>query len=98
MDVARQARRAGPRVAEEQMMSEGGTDERHEGGQRTLPLATENQAMPQDEGVSESGETRAKEREVAREAERDEESGGVAEQQAYLRREARIGEEEREEE
>ncbi len=61
------------------------------------PLATENAAMPQDETVSEFGQLGAKEREIAREAARDPESGGVAEQGAYLRREARIGEEEREE-
>jgi hypothetical protein len=59
------------------------------------PLATENAAMPQDETVSEFGETRAKEREIAREEARDEESGGIAEQRAYLRREERISEEER---
>ena len=61
------------------------------------PVATENPAMPRDETVSGFGETRAKERQIALEQARDPESGGVAEQRAYLRREARIGEEEREE-
>ena len=61
------------------------------------PLATENPAMPQDETVSEFGETAAKERLVAAESADDEESGGVREQRAYLRREERISEEEREE-
>jgi len=61
------------------------------------PVATENPAMPGDETVSEFGQLGAKERQIAREAARDSESGGVAEQRAYLRREARIGEEEREE-
>jgi hypothetical protein len=59
------------------------------------PLATENPAMPEDETVSEFGQVGAKEREIALEAARDEESGGIAEQRAYLRREARIDEEER---
>jgi hypothetical protein len=61
------------------------------------PLATENAAMPQDEGISEFGELRAKERLVAANAAEDTESGGVAEQRAYLRREERISEEERRE-
>ena len=63
----------------------------------TTPLATENPAMPQDETVSEFGETAAKERLVAAESADDEESGGVREQRAYLRREEQISEEEREE-
>ena len=57
------------------------------------PLATENAAMPRDEAVSEFGQVKAKEREVALEQARDEESGGIAEQHAYLRRGARIDEE-----
>jgi hypothetical protein len=43
------------------------------------PLATENAAMPQDEGVSEFGDLRAKRREIAIEAVEDPESGGVDE-------------------
>lgn len=61
-----------------------------------LPLATENAAMPESETVSEFGELAAKERQVAIESAEDLESGGVAEQRAYLRREARIDAEERE--
>ena len=61
------------------------------------PVATENPAMARDETVSEFGQLGAKERQIAREAARDPESGGVAEQRAYLRREAEIGEGEREE-
>lgn len=61
------------------------------------PLATENQEMSVNrEEISEPGSTAAKERAVAIESANDPESGGVAEQRAYLRREAEITDEERE--
>jgi hypothetical protein len=61
------------------------------------PLASENPAMPESETVSEFGDVAAKEREVAIESANDPESGGVAEQEAYLKREAAIEAEERRE-
>jgi hypothetical protein len=60
------------------------------------PLAVENAALPESETISEFGEVEAKAREVAIESATDPESGGVAEQRAYLRWEARVDEEERE--
>ena len=65
-------------------------------GRRDRPLATENAAMPQSETISEFGELAAKERAIGIERAEDLESGGGAEQRAYLRREARIDDEERE--
>jgi hypothetical protein len=64
--------------------------------QEDRPLATENPAMPQSETISEFGDTAAKERAIAIESAEDPESGGIAEQRAYLRREAQIDKEERE--
>jgi hypothetical protein len=62
-----------------------------------VPLGTENAEMsPNEEVVSDFGELAAKERAMQGEAGRDIESGSVAEQRAYLRREARIDDEERE--
>ena len=75
-------------------------DDIRSGERRTsgeLPLAVENPAIPDTETVSEFGETEAKRAAMAAEPGRDEESGSVAEQHAYLAREARITEEEREE-
>ena len=72
-------------------------NERRRPNQEDLPLATENAAMPPSETISQFGETAAKEREIAIERAEDPESGGVAEQRAYLRREAAIDAEEREE-
>lgn len=72
-------------------------NERRRPDQEDLPLATENPAMPQSETISEFGETAAKERQIAIERAEDPESGGVAEQRAYLRREAQIDAEERDE-
>lgn len=60
------------------------------------PLASENPAMPESETISEFGDFAAKKREVAIESANDPESGGVAEQEAYLKREAEIEEERRE--
>jgi len=71
--------------------------EREAGRAGDEPLATENAAMPQDRDISEFGDLRAKERLVAANEAEDTESGGVAEQRAYLRREERISEEERRE-
>jgi hypothetical protein len=70
-------------------------NERQRRNAERLPLATENAAMPQSETISEFGETAAKEREIAIERAEDPESGGVAEQRTYLRREAEIDAEER---
>jgi hypothetical protein len=72
-------------------------DERDRQPREGMPLATENAAMPQSDTVSEFGETAAKQRAVAIESAEDPESGGVTEQRDYLRREARIDAEEREE-
>ena len=54
------------------------------------PLAVENADMPQSKLIiSEFGDDEAKRRAVAFERVEDQESGGVEEQRAYLRREAR---------
>lgn len=66
---------------------------------RTTPdtvLAVENAGLPQSETVSEFGDAGAKERAIAIERDRNAESGGVAEQQAYLAREAQISDADRE--
>lgn len=66
---------------------------------RTAPdtvLAVENADLPQSETVSEFGDVGAKEQAISVERGRIEESGGVAEQQAYLAREARISDADRE--
>jgi hypothetical protein len=60
------------------------------------PPASENPEMPESETISEFGELAAKKRAIAIERDEDPESGGVAEQRAYLRREARIDKAERE--
>ena len=73
-------------------------DERGDRAERRdeRPIATENQAMPSDEIVSDFGETRAKERFMEVERMRDPESGGVEVQREFLAREAQVTDEERE--
>jgi len=58
-----------------------------EGGR---PLATENAAMAEDTIVSDFGQTEAKRAALAAEAAREDESGGVTTQRAFVAREARV--------
>lgn len=54
------------------------------------PLGAENAAMPQDEDVSEIGDIAAMKRSIAIEQANDLESGGLQEQEDYLRWERRM--------
>ncbi len=72
--------------------------ERENREREDAPLGTENAAMPQDEGVSEIKDTAAMKRSIAFEQKDDLESGGVKEQQEYLRWERKMDQEEAEEE
>src|SRR5215203_4376603 len=64
--------------------------------EQDVPVATENAEMsPDQEAISDFGDLPAKERAVAADRADDLESGGVREQQAYLRWEARVDAEER---